>query len=171
MDELRASDGRPPDVAPPLGGRAAQGFAWTSRRALFVQLLSLISFVVLARLLDPEDFGVVAFANVFCVLLQLIAAGGLAQAIVQRPEVDEVDLDSAFWMALAMSVGLALILCAAAWPLAAAFDEPQLRPVLQALALVLPFAGARSVHLAMLQRRLAFELLAKIDMVANLIAT
>lgn len=154
-----------------LGNRAAKGFAWTLGRALVVRVLSVVSFVVLARLLSPADYGVAALANVFVVLLGFLASVGLAQALVQRREVEPADLDSAFWMSSVLGTIMALALAGLAWPIADAFDEPQLRPVLQGLAPIFIFVGAASAHQAVLQRRLAFDVLAKNGMAASLVAT
>jgi PST family polysaccharide transporter len=140
-------------------------------RSFFIRGLSFISFAVLARLLSRSDYGVAALANVFLVLLSFITAGGLAQALVQRPTIDEVDLDSAFWLSTGAGAGLMAVLIVGAWPLASAVGQPALRPVLQAMSVCLLFAGLASAPQAILQRRLAFSVLAKNGMTSNLVAT
>jgi O-antigen/teichoic acid export membrane protein len=167
------ADAVSPEPAPPasLGSQAARGLVWTSARALFIRALSLVSFVILARLLDPRDYGLVALATVLSGVVPLLAAGGMAPALVQRPTVDKTDLDTAFWMSFGLSACLAVALAVAAWPLAAAFDEPRLRAVLQVLCLAIVVTGLGGAHQAVLQRRLAFDAVAKAGMIANLVAT
>jgi len=154
-----------------LGSQAARGLVWTSARALFIRALSLVSFVILARLLEPRDYGLVALATALSGYLPLLAAGGMAPALVQRPTVDKTDLDTAFWMSFGLGVCLAAALAVAAWPLAAAFDEPRLRAVLQVLCVAIVVTGLGGAHQAVLQRRLAFDAVAKAGMIANVVAT
>jgi PST family polysaccharide transporter len=159
------------DARRPLGNVAAKGFAWTFSRGLVIRGLSFLSFVVLAHLLSKSDYGVAALANVFFSLLALLTAVGLAQALVQRPTIDEVDLDSAFWLSTATGAALMVVLIVAAWPLASAVGQPELRPVLQAMSVCVLFAGVASTSLALVQRRLDFAVLAKNGMASNLVAT
>jgi O-antigen/teichoic acid export membrane protein len=122
----------------------ARGFVWTGGQAVVNRLLSMVGFVVLARLLNPHDYGVVALASVFVALLSLFASAGYSQALVQRSHVDKEDLDTIFWIALATSVVLALLLSVAAWPLASLFHKPDLRPVLHVLSTTFVFIARRS---------------------------
>lgn len=160
-----------PDAGGSLRQAAVSGMVWTGSRALLNRGLSLISFIVLARLLAPRDYGVVTLANVFVALFSVLASSGYSQALIQREKVDRQDLDTIFWIALATSLGLALLLVGAAWPLAAVFDEPRLRPILQVLSVTFIFIGLGSTHQAVLQRRLAFRTIATANVTANLIAT
>jgi O-antigen/teichoic acid export membrane protein len=169
---------KPADVAP--GGSApqaslrettARGFVWTGGQAVLNRLLSMVGFVVLARLLSPHAYGLVALASVFVALLSLFASAGYSQALVQRPHVDKEDLDTIFWIAIGTSVVLALLLSGAAWPLAAVFHEPDLRPVLQVLSTTFVFIALGSTHQAVLQRRLAFRTIALANLGASVVAT
>src|SRR5689334_24295166 len=173
MTDVRLAE--PPSSGPAareeLGSQAARGFVWTSARALFVRALSLVSFVVLARLLDPQDYGLAALATVFTSFVQILAAAGMSPALVQRTTVDKTDLDTAFWMSFGIAAFVAAALAVAAWPLAAAFNEPDLRPVLQVLCLGIVVTGLGGAHQAVLQRRFAFDAIAKAGMVSNLVAT
>lgn len=159
--------------APDTGLRraAARGFAWTGAQALVNRALSLIGFVVIARLLSPKEYGVVALANVFSALFAVLSASGYSQVLVQRAHIDKEDLDTVFWIGLGMSAVLTLLLVGAAWPLAAAFHEPKLRPVLQVLATSFVFIAAGGTHQAVLQRRLDWRSLAFRTMLASGVAT
>lgn len=156
---------------PSLKGGAAKGALWTLGQSIVVRGLSLVGFVVLARLLTPHDYGLAALANVFVLLLLIVAAAGLGAALVQRPQVDETDLDTVFWIGLGLGAALALLQAGAAWPLARAFDEPELRPILQVLAVAYVFVGLGGVHQAILRRRMAFGSITRVTVVANVVAT
>ena len=140
-------------------------------QAIFGRALSLLGFVVLARLLTVEEYGIVALAGVFIALLSVLAAGGYSQTLVQLPTVDKEDLDTVFWIGMGTSAALTLVLCAAAWPLADIFNEPLLRPVLQVLSISFVFIALGATHQAVMQRRFDWRGLAIRTMVANLVAT
>lgn len=150
---------------------AARGFVWQGAQAVFNRGLSLVTFVVLARLLSPRDYGVVALANVFIIAFGLLSAAGFSTALVQRPTVDKKDLDTMFWIGLTVGLVLMVGISAAAWPLADAYGEPRLRPVLQALSTTFVFIALGSTPQAILQRRLAFPSLARATMLASIVAT
>lgn len=154
-----------------LGVAAAKGFAVSAVQATLSRLLSLLGFVVLARLLTPRDYGIVALANVFVILLNTFAAAGYGQAIVQKPKIEQIDLDTVFWLGLGFSAGLTALMFFAAWPLSWAFHTPQLRSVLQVLSPSFIFIATGSVHQAVLQRRFAFRRLAVRTLASDFIST
>lgn len=143
-----------------LRSLAARGVFWTALNNWGYQLATLVVFAVLARLLDPTDFGLVALATVFTSLLKIVADQGMADAIVQRPNLDDEHLDAAFWTSVGFGVILTVLLAAAAWPLAAIFDSPALAPVLAALSFTLAIGGLSSVQRAILTREFDFASLA-----------
>jgi O-antigen/teichoic acid export membrane protein len=149
----------------------AKGFVWTVGQTLFVRLLSLVGFVVLARLLTPRDYGLAALATAFTSLFWALAASGISAALVQQETVDRTDLDTAFCLGMVSSAALTGVLVLAAWPLADAFGQPGLRPVLQVLAISLIFVGTSSTHSAVLQRRFDFAALAAASVISNVVAT
>jgi O-antigen/teichoic acid export membrane protein len=140
-----------------LGRTAIRGLAWTMFRSISSRLVGSVVFVVLARLLDPKAFGTVALASVFLVFLQLLVESGFGEAVIQREQLTDVDLNTAFWVNNALGLALALAMTAAAGPLATLFDQPELAPVLRALSLVFVLAALASVPQALLRRALKFR--------------
>ena len=148
-----------------------KNFAWAGGQNVAVRLLSLVTFVVLARLLTPHDYGVTAIAGVFGAVFSVFAAGGFSQALVQQPEIDHEDIDSVFWVSVTIAIVLTALTCAAAWPVAAFFHLPELKPVLWALSPMFLAIGFGSPQMGLLQRRFEFAKLARISVVGNLLAT
>lgn len=153
-------------MAVSLRKQAVRSVAWSAVGTAGNQLATLVVFVVLSRLLVPDDFGVVALASVFTVVLRLLAEQGFADAIVQHPSLDDEHLDTAF----CVSVGLAAVLAAALAvlsPLVAnAVDSPTLTPVLASLAAILVLSSLKSVHRAILMRDLRFRSLTLRDLIS-----
>lgn len=143
-----------------LRGHVARGLTWTVVDTWGRQLLNLLIFILLARLLTPADFGLVALAAVFVAFFQLIVDQGLGDALIQKPNLARSHLDTAFWAALLTGVALTAIGIVLAGPVATLLEEPGLTGILQALSLTfLPAAGS-SIQIAILRREFRFRGLA-----------
>ncbi len=151
---------RPAADRPVTGRTVATSAAWRLVEAIGGEGMALVVFVLMARLLAPEQFGVVALAGVFVAAAQTVLHHGLAEPVIRAERLDEALLGAAFWCNLALGLGLMLLVMAAALPLARLFGEPDLAPTLAALALVLPLSAAGAVLQARFQRRLAFRVIA-----------
>ena len=103
-----------PDVA----GRSFAAARWVALASVGNVVLSFGVFLVLARLIEPAEFGLVAVAAVFIDILQIVARGGLPDAVVQRADLDEDFAATAFWVTLASSVAYAAALVGLSWPIA-----------------------------------------------------
>lgn len=167
-----------PPIEPPGGTgasnlrrHAAKGVFWTATSNWADQIARLIVFVILSRLLEPEAFGLVALAWVFIGLTEIIADQGLADAIVQRKQIGPRHLDTAFWMSMALGLGLAVVLAALAVPIAAGLDQDSLAPVLGALCLAIPIGSSNLVQRAVLTREMAFRSLAIRTMIATVVGS
>ena len=128
--------------APDRDRRALTGGAAFAAGSLVVIGIEFAALVVLARLLTPADFGVVAMATVFFALIGKVKGFGLASAVVQRAEADPALLSRLFWLNARWNAGLALIIAAAAPLLAWLYGEPR-------LLLIVPAIGAAAVLLAL----------------------
>ena len=161
------SSADPPDAPGGLGRAAVRGLAWTMLRSVSSRVVGSLVFVVLARLLDPRSFGLVALASVFVVLLSLIVESGFGEAVIQRKELNHGDLDTAFWVSNAIGLGLALLMAGAGGPLSALLHQPELAPILRALSPMFILAALASVPQALLRRDLQFRELAVRGFVAT----
>jgi PST family polysaccharide transporter len=126
------------------------------------------SQVVLARLLFPAEYGLVAMAYPVVSFLQVFNDIGLGQAIVQRPVLEQKQVSALFWLNLGVSclLGLAVILIS---PLAAwAYGEHRLILLLVVLSITLPIAGINLVPTALLTRQMRFVLTARNEIIAAL---
>ncbi|GAA1744998.1 lipopolysaccharide biosynthesis protein [Aeromicrobium alkaliterrae] len=143
-----------------VGRRAVSGAAWVALEKWASRLLSLVVFGILARLLAPEDFGLMAICVSVSTILQIFVQYGLAQVLVQRRELDDREIHTAFWSGLAVSLLLYGLLCASIPLFLLIYDEPMLASILPIAGLVLPLAGLASVPAALLERDLRFRPLA-----------
>jgi O-antigen/teichoic acid export membrane protein len=128
------------------------------------------TLVVLARLIDPKDFGLVGMVTVVTGVFGLFRDAGLSVATVQRPSISEEEISTLFWLNMLVGAVLALLSLATAPILVAFYHEPQLFWVTVALAsgFVLNAGGVQ--HSAILQREMRFSALALIEAVSMLIS-
>lgn len=143
-----------------LQRRVARGVTWTIIDNWGRQLLQLVSFVVVARLLTQQDFGLVALAMVFVMLAQLFVDQGMGDALVQRKQLSREHIDTAFWAAMLLGTLLFLLGLILAVPIGQLLNEPALTPLLQVLSFSFVLTGAAAVPMALLRRELRFRSLA-----------
>lgn len=122
--------------------------------------LSAVTTFVLALFLGPEDFGLVVVAITFVGLIELFVSQGFVGAIVQRAELEDIDLDSIFWIVLGLGLVLTLGGAAFAGTVAAFYEIPRLTPLIQALSLCVLIKGLTVVQEAKLTREMNFKSLA-----------
>lgn len=152
-----------------LRQQAAKGVVWSVIQKWGRTAVWSISFIVLARLLPPEAFGLVALATTFTALVETFLDQGLSAAIVQRADLEPEHLDTAFWISVLTGTVLALGLIAASGLVAGIFGEPRLAPVLRWLSVSFILIALSSTQIAILQRKLAFKDLATRSLTATMI--
>lgn len=123
---------------------------------------------VLARLLGPQDYGIVALAMPIVFFAMIFSEAGLGMALLHAPD-ESAKLDaSAHWFALAIGVLLAGALSALAWPIGAFLSEPRLPPVVVALSAILILGCLSIVPVARLQRQGRMAAIAQVDLWSSL---
>ncbi|MBY6005206.1 oligosaccharide flippase family protein [Salipiger bermudensis] len=162
-----------PEKSRKLGnGRARRGgmaiFAFVARS--LQQIATFVITLLAARFLLPAEYGVYSLAIVFITLIQTLTYTGFYHFVVTSKQEDDVVLSTSFWMITGLATIAAGALALAAWPIAWAFDAPDLGPVLLLLAAVQPVAGAGAWFSAALLRRGAVNLHFTIMFVQNLAA-
>ncbi len=151
-----------------LGRRTVRGGAATITAQVAKFLLQLLSTAVLARLLAPSDFGLVAMVAAFTGFISLFKDLGLSMATVQRPEINHEQVTALFWINVALSMLLMLIAALAAPVVAWFYGEPRLTGITVAVAVTFVFAGLTAQHTALLRRQMRFSALAGIEVISML---
>lgn len=151
----------------PRGKKAAPSFLFKLTESVGTQGISFVVSVILARLLDPSDYGVLTMLTVFIAVSQVFVQSGLNTALIQKKDVDETDLSSVFYVSLLIAAALYALLFFLAPAIGAFFGMDALSPVLRVLALVLLPGALVSVQNAVIARQMAFRRL----MAASLLST
>jgi PST family polysaccharide transporter len=159
----------PRDFARGLTQRTLRGIGWSSLGTLAQVVANLAVTVLLARLLSPEDFGVVAVGMVVISFCQVFTRLGVGPSIIQRAELGPAHVDTGVGLSLALSAGMWALVTLGAPVLAAFFRTPEAAPVMRALAPVLAIRGLGIVSEAQLMRELRFRSLAPIQAASYLL--
>lgn len=130
-----------------------------------------VGTIILARILTPEDFGLISMAATFCLLVQNYGVNGFREAIIQREDLTEEQLKNLFWVNLSIMVGLTLFFIVVAPAIAWFFGEPSVTSISKGMALSILFSGLGTCHLALLNRNMKFKLFAASQVLAVIIST
>jgi PST family polysaccharide transporter len=153
-----------------LGRRTVAGVFWSAGSRIGQQGVQFAATVILARILGPTDFGLVAMIAVFSGFAVLLVDLGLAGALVQRPTIEERHRSSAFWLNVAAGLVLTGLMAACSPLIAALYGEPELLSLTLLLSVNFAIGSLTVVQTALLQRAMNFRRLAAIEVVAALVA-
>ena len=137
--------------------RILNNLSWRFLERTGAQLVAALVEIILARILDPEHFGVIALVTVFIRFFQIFVDSGLANALIQKKNAEQVDFSSVFYFNIVMCMVLYVALFFASPLVAHFYKMPELTPVLRVLGIVLIISGLKSVQQAYVSRHLLFK--------------
>lgn len=140
-----------------LASKLTIGAIWTLTMRWSIRGLGFISMLILARLLTPEDFGIVAMATVVAGLANVLFEFGVATVLIQDPNPRDEDYDTA-WSLRLIQAGLAALAIVSAAPLAVSyFNELRIEDVLWVIALATAIGGFENIGVVKFQKSLDFK--------------
>ncbi len=136
------------------------GVVWSGTRRFLEQGIQTVTTLVLARILSPHEFGIIGIANIFILFANTINRLGIVSALIQRKEIDEGHLSSAFWANMVTGVTLCLIMMSISFPAAKFFQNEEVQPVLFTLSFIFIIGALNVVQTAQFSRSFQFGKLA-----------
>lgn len=146
--------------------KLASGVGWGTISVITVTCFQLVFMAVMARLLEPTHFGLVAIANVSLRFFSYFAQMGIAPALIQKPTLEDADVRAALALSLAISGFFTLLAVGSAGLIEGLFGTAGLGLVMRVLAINFLVVGFSSVSLGLMRRRGAFKELAIIEIVS-----
>jgi lipopolysaccharide exporter len=140
-----------------VGRQMAVGAAWMVLFKFAERGLGLVSMIVLARLLVPGDFGLIAMATSFIAVLELIGSFGLDIALIRRRDATRIHYDTAWTLNVLTGTAVAVAMVALALPVAGFYDEQAVAPVILALALGPLVAGFENIGVVAFRIEMRFD--------------
>ncbi len=150
-----------------LQGAMKRGVSGTGVSLVLTTALQIGQLVILSRLLDPAEFGVAGMLSVITGFALLTLDLGLGNAVISRREMNVRHISSLFWLVQIVGVLLALGIASSAEALVAWYREPRVATICVIAALTFLFSPLASIHLALLEKRLAFRSLAIMETSAS----
>ncbi|MDW7711865.1 MAG: lipopolysaccharide biosynthesis protein [Deferrisomatales bacterium] len=151
-----------------IGRQVVSSLKWLVSARMVGQAFAAASGLVVIRILDPRDYGLMAMASVVLGLIVLLNEMGLGAALVQQRDLGRREMEQVFGLLLLVNLGLYGALFAAAPLVGAFFGEPRVVPIVRVLALRLPLIALLVVPRAMLRREMLFRRKSLVDLAGML---
>ncbi|MBE5962353.1 MAG: lipopolysaccharide biosynthesis protein [Lachnospiraceae bacterium] len=133
------------------------GVFWKLFERIGAQAVTFVVTIVLARILNPSDYGLISLVMIFINIANVFAESGFGSALIQKKDADEVDFSSVFYFGIAFSGLLYFILYMTAPAIGHFYNQAEIVPVLRVLALRIPLAAVNTVQKAYVSRKMVFK--------------
>jgi len=139
------------------------GLSWSGSAQIIRQLVQFITTVILARILNPHDFGLVSMVTVFSGFGTLFGDFGLGSALIQRKEITKEQINSVFWFNIFMGVFLTSLFIGCAPIISKFYHQPQLMLITVVISFIFIINSFSIVQKALLQKNMQFKIIALCD--------
>ncbi|MBD5356425.1 MAG: lipopolysaccharide biosynthesis protein [Bacteroides sp.] len=153
-----------------LKNKTIKGTLWSTLERFSVQGIQFIVMIIMARLLTPDDYGLIGMLTIFIALSQAFIDSGFSKALIRKLDRSEVDNSTVFYFNIAVGILLYLLLFLSAPLIAKFYNEPILTPLTRAMGLSLIFNSLVVVQRALLTINLDFKTQAKASFVGAIIS-
>jgi O-antigen/teichoic acid export membrane protein len=153
-----------------LRQRTVRGIGWSATSQITKLLMQLVVTAILARLLTPSDFGLIAMVVVFSSFVGIFSDLGLSSAIVQKKGINDELLSSSFWINVGLGSLLTISFAVVAPLIAVFYSEQRLVPIIVVLSTIFFISSFGNVQTALLTKRMNFKALAIISIIATGVA-
>lgn len=137
--------------------KAVSGAIWKFLERMSAQLVSMIVAIILARLLEPEDYSVVSIVTIFFTFANVFITSGFNVALIQKKEPDAEEYSSALYLSVGMAVLLYAVLFFCAPIIAGLYERPMLIRVVRTMGLILPVNALKAIVCAYISSNLQFR--------------
>lgn len=149
--------------------KVLNGLLWETSTKVLVQVFSWVSTIWVARLLSPEDYGIVLISGIFTGLLTVLAGFGISSGIVQKDKISSSEISSSFTTTLAFGFTVYAALYFAAPSIANIYANPELLKLLRVAGLIIVLSALNIVPHALMMRELKFKFAALVEMFSKII--
>lgn len=154
-----------------LKDRTLAGLFWALLQKLGSRGIAFVVMIILARLLTPEDFGLIGMIMIFIQISQTIVEGGFNRALIQKKDTDELDYSSVFWINLGVSTIMYIIVFISAPYIAIFYHQPELIQLVRVLSIVFIINAFSFVQEARLTKEMQFKTLLLVQLPSNIIGS
>lgn len=130
---------------------------WRLAERIGAQLVSFIVSIVLARILSPDDYGIIALVSVFTTIMQVFVDSGLGNALIQKKDADDIDFSTVFYTNIVFCITLYLIIFVSSPLIAKIYNNESLIAITRVLGLTIIISGVKNVQQAYVSRKMIFK--------------
>jgi|LSQX01.2.fsa_nt_gb O-antigen/teichoic acid export membrane protein len=153
-----------------LKKQAVSGVFWTFAQQFSVQIINFVVQIILARLLMPEMFGLIAMLSVFIAIGQTLMDSGMTSSLIRTKDPDQLDYSTVFMTNMLISVAVYLLVFLIASNIAAFYNQSILKDILRVYALSFVIRSFVAVHVAKLTKEMKFKTQMKLQIPSTIIA-
>jgi teichuronic acid exporter len=150
-----------------LRTKAVDGVMWSGVRKLSLNGIEFLLGIILARLLTPSEFGMIATIMIVISISEVFVNSGFRQAIIRKPVCTQVDYSTAFFFNFAVGILFSIIVFFSAGWLSVFFKDAELKPIIQVLGVGLVLNSLSFTQNAQLSRQIDFRLLTKVAVISS----
>jgi len=150
-----------------LKQKAVSGVLWSSVDNFATQGIAFVVGIILARLLEPKEFGLIGMITIFIAVSESFIRSGFSEALIRKKECTRDDYSTVFFYNLFVGLIFFSLLYLSAPAISNFFEEPDLKNIIRVLSLVLIIDSLTIIQNAILARRVDFKLLTRISIIAS----
>lgn len=150
-----------------LKQKTISGVIWSSIDNFAKQGIVFIVGIILARLLEPEDFGLIGMIAIFIAVSETIVRSGFTEALIRKNNCTQADYSTVFYYNLVVGVFFYVVLYFFSPSISRFFEEPQLKSILRVLSLILIINSISIIQMAILTKRVDFKLLTRVSIFSS----
>lgn len=158
------------DQGQPLKDKTVTGVGWSAAGTVLQYGVSFIVGIVLARLLSPDEYGLIGILTIFITLFEIIIDGGFANALIRKKDAKDTDYSTVFYVNMILSIGMALVLFISAKPIAHFFDRTELVSLTRAMSPIIVINALAIIQRVRLTKSIDFKPQTLITFTAALIS-
>lgn len=140
-----------------IKSKMTYGVTWKFSEKILIQIVQFVLQIILARILNPEDFGLIAILTVFITLSDIVILYGVTTALVQKKDINQIEMSSVFFINIGLSLVIYAILFFCSPLISKFYEEEQLTNLLRILSLNIIFGALCAVHNVIITRALDFK--------------
>ena len=153
-----------------LKDKTVKGVGWSSVEAILSYGVTFLVGLVLARLLSPEEYGLIGIVTIFTTVMQSVVDSGFSNALIRKNDVSDTDYSTLFYFNLSISCLMYTLLFIAAPYIAVFFEQPELLSLVRVMGLLLILQAFSIVQNTILTKRIDFKTKTKASFISTLIS-
>ncbi len=151
-----------------LKNKVITGSIWSILETFSLQIVQFVVGIILARILGPSEFGLIAMTGIFITLSNVISNGGFEKALIQQQKINELQINTVFYINLSLGIFLTTLIFIISPYIAIYFREPMLEPILQVLSFGIVLDAIGQTQRVLLGRELHFKKLSLIQITSSI---